>query len=78
VADNRAETQCAGALFLTPIVLFAYLLNKVFDFARGLKPVAKVIPDQLISGTTWKRSWRPFSLCSSVSSLNGAKDDVRA
>jgi len=35
------------------IVVLAYLLNKAFDFARrGLKPVAKIIPDQLVSGAT--------------------------
>jgi uncharacterized membrane protein len=40
-----------GAFFLMPIVVLAYLLNKAFDFARrGLKPVAKIIPDQLVSG----------------------------
>ena len=46
-------TILGGAFFLMPIVVLAYLLNKAFDFARrGLKPVAKVIPDQLVSGTT--------------------------
>jgi uncharacterized membrane protein len=38
---------------LLPIVVLAYLLNKVFDLARrGLKPVAKFIPDQLVTGAT--------------------------
>ena len=46
-------TILGGAFFLMPIVVLAYLFNKAFDFARrGLKPVAKVIPDQLVSGTT--------------------------
>jgi uncharacterized membrane protein len=46
-------TIVGGAFFLMPIVVLIYLLNKAFDFARrGLKPVAKVIPDQLVSGTT--------------------------
>jgi uncharacterized membrane protein len=46
-------TILGGAFFLMPIVVLAYLLNKAFDFARrGLKPVATVIPDQLVSGTT--------------------------
>lgn len=46
-------TILGGAFFLMPIVVLAYLLNKAFGFARrGLKPVAKVIPDQLVSGTT--------------------------
>ena len=36
-----------------PIVVLVYLFKKAFDFARrGLKPVAKIIPDQLVSGTT--------------------------
>ena len=44
-------TILGGAFFLMPIVVLAYLLNKAFDFARrGLKPVAKIIPDQLVSG----------------------------
>ena len=46
-------TILGGALFLMPIVVLAYLLSKAFDFARrGLKPVEKMIPDQLVSGTT--------------------------
>jgi uncharacterized membrane protein len=44
-------TLLGGVLFLMPIVLLAVLLNKAFDFARrGLKPLVKLIPDQLISG----------------------------
>ena len=44
-------TILGGAFFLMPIVVLAYLLNKAFDFARrALKPVAKIIPDQLVSG----------------------------
>jgi hypothetical protein len=46
-------TILGGAFFLMPVVVLAYLLNKAFDFARrGLKPVAKIIPDQLVSGAT--------------------------
>jgi uncharacterized membrane protein len=46
-------TVLGGAFFLMPIVVLAYLLNKAFDFARrGLKPVATIIPDQLVSGAT--------------------------
>jgi uncharacterized membrane protein len=46
-------TIVGGAFFLMPIVVLVYLLNKALDFARrGLKPVAKMIPDQLVSGTT--------------------------
>jgi uncharacterized membrane protein len=42
-----------GALFLMPIVVLAFVLNKAFDYTRrGLKPVAKLIPDQLVSGAT--------------------------
>ena len=45
-------TILGGAFFLMPMVVLAYLLNKAFDFARrGLKPVARIIPDQLVSGT---------------------------
>jgi uncharacterized membrane protein len=44
-------TILGGAFFLMPIVVLAYVLNKAFDFARrGLKPVARMIPDQLVSG----------------------------
>jgi uncharacterized membrane protein len=36
-----------------PIIILAFVLNKAFDYARrGLKPVAKLIPDQLVSGAT--------------------------
>jgi uncharacterized membrane protein len=46
-------TILGGALFLMPIVVLAFLLNKAFEFARrGLKPVAKLIPDQMVSGAT--------------------------
>jgi uncharacterized membrane protein len=46
-------TILGGAFFLMPIVVLAYLLSKAFDLARrGLKPVAKMIPDQMVSGTT--------------------------
>jgi uncharacterized membrane protein len=46
-------TIVGGAFFLMPIVVLVYLLNKAFDLTRrGLKPVAKIIPDQLVSGTT--------------------------
>ena len=46
-------TIVGGAFFLMPIVVLVYLLNKAFDVTRrGLKPVAKLIPDQLVSGTT--------------------------
>jgi len=44
-------TILGGALFLMPIVVLAFVLNKAFNFAlRGLKPVGKLIPDQLASG----------------------------
>jgi uncharacterized membrane protein len=46
-------TILGGALFLMPIMVLAFLLNKAFEHARrGLKPVAKLIPDQLVSGVT--------------------------
>ena len=46
-------TIVGGVFFLLPIGVLVYLLNKAFDFARrGLKPVAKMIPDQLVSGAT--------------------------
>jgi uncharacterized membrane protein len=46
-------TILGGALFLMPIVVLAFVLNKAFDYARrGLKPAAKLIPDQLVSGAT--------------------------
>jgi uncharacterized membrane protein len=53
ISRSLQTTILGGGLFLMPIVVLAYLLNKALDFARrGLKPVAKMIPDQLISGTT--------------------------
>lgn len=46
-------TILGGALFLLPIFVLAFVLNKAFDYARrGLKPVTKLIPDQLVSGGT--------------------------
>ena len=46
-------TILGGVLFLTPIVVLAFILNKAYDFARrGLQPVAKLIPDRLASGPT--------------------------
>jgi uncharacterized membrane protein len=46
-------TVLGGVLFLMPIVVIIFVLNKAFDFARrALKPVAKIIPDQLVSGAT--------------------------
>jgi uncharacterized membrane protein len=50
---DRTSQLLGGALFLMPIVVLAFLLNKAFEFARrGLKPVAKLIPDQLVSVAT--------------------------
>ena len=46
-------TVLGGVLFLTPIVVLAFILGKAFDLARrGLKPVAMVIPDRFVSGVT--------------------------
>ena len=46
-------TILGGALFLMPIVVLTFLLNKAFDFARReLKPIAKLIADQLVSEAT--------------------------
>ena len=46
-------TILGGVFFLMPVVVMAYLMNKAFDFARrAVKPVAKIIPDQLVSGAT--------------------------
>lgn len=46
-------TILGGALFLLPLAVLAFVLSKAFDYARrGLKPVAKLIPDQLVSGAT--------------------------
>ena len=44
-------TVLGGVLFLTPIVVLVFILDKAFDFARrALKPVAAIIPDRLVSG----------------------------
>src|ERR1700721_881420 len=46
-------TVLGGVLFLTPIVVLAFILGKAFDLARrGLKPRAPVIPDRCVSGAT--------------------------
>jgi uncharacterized membrane protein len=46
-------TILGGVLFLIPIAVLAFILGKAFDFARrGLKPVAVIIPDSLVSGAT--------------------------
>ena len=46
-------TILGGVLFLTPIVVLLFVLSKAFEIARrGLKPVAAIIPDRLVSGTT--------------------------
>jgi uncharacterized membrane protein len=46
-------TILGGVLFLVPIAVLAFILGKAFDFARrGLKPVAVIIPDSLVSGAT--------------------------
>jgi hypothetical protein len=46
-------TIVVGAFFLMPIVVLVFLLNKAFGSASGkLKPVARMIPDQWVSGTT--------------------------
>ena len=46
-------TILGGVLFLTPIVVLAFVLGKAFEFvSRGLKPVAAVIPDRLASAPT--------------------------
>ena len=38
-------------LFLTPIVVLVFILDKAFDLARrALKPVTAIIPDRLVSG----------------------------
>jgi uncharacterized membrane protein len=53
VSHFLRTTILGGALFLMPIVVLAFLPNKAFEYARrGLKPVAKLIPDQLVSGAT--------------------------
>jgi uncharacterized membrane protein len=44
-------TVLGGILFLTPIVVLVFILDKAFDFARrALKQVAAIIPDRLVSG----------------------------
>jgi uncharacterized protein (DUF58 family) len=46
-------TVLGGVLFLTPIVVLAFILCKAFDLARrGLKPMATIIPDRFVSGVT--------------------------
>jgi uncharacterized membrane protein len=46
-------TILGGVLFLTPIVVLAFVLSKAFEFvSRGLKPVAALIPDRLASAPT--------------------------
>jgi uncharacterized membrane protein len=48
-----ATTILGGVLFLTPIVVLAFVLSKAFQFvSRGLKPVAALIPDRLASAPT--------------------------
>ena len=55
-------TVLGGVLFLTPIVVLAFILGKAFDLARrGLKPMATIIPD-LSLGRLRKRFWRSFLL----------------
>ena len=46
-------TILGGVLFLTPIVVLAFVLSKAFEFvSRGLKPVAALMPDRLASAPT--------------------------
>ena len=46
-------TILGGILFLTPIVVLAFVLSKAFEFvSRGLKPVAALMPDRLASAPT--------------------------
>ena len=46
-------TVLGGVLFLTPIVVLAFILGKAFDLARrGFKPMATIIPDRFVSGAT--------------------------
>ena len=46
-------TVLGGVLFLTLIVVLAFILGKAFDLARrGLKPMATIIPDRFVSGVT--------------------------
>src|SRR5271166_6128588 len=56
-------TILGGVLFLTPIVVLAFVLSKAFEFvSRGLKPVAALIPDRLATAPT---ATCPRALCSS-------------
>jgi hypothetical protein len=42
-----------GVLFLTPIVVLDFILDKAFDLGRhGLKPMTAIIPDKFVSGAT--------------------------
>jgi uncharacterized membrane protein len=44
-------TVLGGVLFLTPIVVLVFILDKAFELARrALKPVTAIIPDRLVSG----------------------------
>ena len=46
-------TVLGGVLFLTPIVVLAFILGKAFNLARrALKPMAAIIPDRFVSGET--------------------------
>ena len=46
-------TVLGGVLFLAPIVVLAFILDKAFGFARrALKPVTAIIPDRFVSGVT--------------------------
>ena len=46
-------TVLGGVLFLAPIVVLAFILDKAFGFARrALKPVTSIIPDRFVSGVT--------------------------
>ena len=44
-------TVLGGVLFLAPIVVLAFILDKAFGFARrALKPVTAITPDDLSPG----------------------------
>ena len=46
-----AKPERFTILFLTPIVVLVFILDKAFDLARrALKPVTAIIPDRLVSG----------------------------
>ena len=46
-------TVLGGVLFLAPIVVLAFILDKAFGFARrALKPMTTIIPDRFVSGVT--------------------------